>query len=245
MTNMRADFLLAIVASMTSLATACGGKDSTRGGGPALDSGASTVDASVFVKAGAGADAAALPMDSGLLSRDTGADSTNGASPGCTLDASTIPGDAMTCPIGSVVFRMSVPPGSQISLPGAECNWLSVSCESGKPLDTSIRASANLDCRDCASSSPIAYGCFLTLAGDGGQSTFDQAWNGRYYTVGTCGSVPIPYNQCSLPQCAPAGTYVATMCGCTPADSGSECKQACVTVPFDYPTNETVIGTLP
>ena len=76
-------------------------------------------------------------------------------------------------------------------------------------------------------------------------------WDGSSYTSSTCG-MNVPCNQKNQ---APAGHYIARMCG-TPGkldnpDGGFQANcvatgaQVCVDVPFDYPGPTPVVGKLP
>jgi hypothetical protein len=246
---------LAIATSLVVFTTACGGSAlPAPAGAHPHDSGASLVDAtlpfeaSTVVDAGAdaevGADASYPLQDSGPSPGDAGVDST-GAPTVCLLDAATPVSDAMTCPLGSVAFHLNVAPGWLVATAGLGCSWLSLSCASSGSLPLSVPDIAPVDCRDCASSLPqFPIGCPVpSPTGDSGPSTFDQGWNGVYYTGGpVCGSTP-DLRPCATPLCAPAGRYVASMCGCRLADSGP-CINTCTEVPFDYPSSRTVVGTL-
>jgi hypothetical protein len=70
-----------------------------------------------------------------------------------------------------------------------------------------------------------------------------KTWNGVYYAPGHCSSYGL---NCASRRCASPGHYTAKMCGCVSIDQNGFCAgSTCVSVPFDYPTANTVVGTLP
>ena len=76
-------------------------------------------------------------------------------------------------------------------------------------------------------------------------------WDGTYYTSSTCGA----NLGCQQKNQAPAGKYIARLCG-TPGkldnpDGGFQANcvasgpEVCVDVSFDYPSPTNVVGKLP
>jgi hypothetical protein len=99
---------------------------------------------------------------------------------------------------------------------------------------------------------PVACPLGVCIAPHGTMFTGTQInWDGSVYTMSTCGMNVGCYNKSQ----APAGKYIARMCG-TPGkldnpDAGFQANcvasgpQVCVDVPFDYPGPTPVTGKLP
>jgi hypothetical protein len=106
---------------------------------------------------------------------------------------------------------------------------------------------ADLDCRDCASSWPVAIGCASTIPGDGGPVAFSATWDGVFYVPGICSAGDAGTRACVTPTCAAPGGYTASMCACAPGDqaNGACAKLSCSAVPFGYAGSAVVKGTLP
>ena len=182
------------------------------------------------------------------------------------IDAPTSPTDSPTdspvdagapgtnCSTGTVTFELRLAPGAGGTTyclgPPTSCTgaaWLSIRPASGGDalsLDTGCVA----DCNDCQ---PVACSdiCATPLAlGDGGANS---SWDGTYYTRSTCGAAL----DCVSDECAPAGNYIASLCGFPEAadasPTGGECNGAtpptCVDVPFAWPPpsgSAVVVGEL-
>jgi hypothetical protein len=112
--------------------------------------------------------------------------------------------------------------------------WLSI-----VPADGGTELSQVMGCvPTCSSCQPVACSnlCVVTTAlGDAGAHT---TWDGTYLEHTTCGASVA----CTDDKCAPAGDYVARMCGypeSADASLGADClgsaTPTCVDVPFTWP----------
>lgn len=146
------------------------------------------------------------------------------------------------CPTGTVTFELRLAPGAGGTTyclgPPTSCTdseWLSIRPASGGDALSQVFGCVP-DCNDCQ---PVACPDICAIAsalGDGGMS---RSWNGTYYTHTTCGASL----DCASNERAPAGNYVATLCGFPEAadasPTGGECNGAtpptCVDVPFAWP----------
>jgi hypothetical protein len=153
-------------------------------------------------------------------------------------------GDVACVPIGSVVFRMEAPPidggysyVSSFGDPGDGVWWYSLETPDGSALPIFLPPSTFTTCDVCdPAPDPIGFSCGAIP--DGGVS---RGWGG--YTVtgtATCGANALG---CATTRCLPAGRYLVKMCGwrgtCTTGDAPT-----CVEVPFDFPTDQEVVGAL-
>jgi hypothetical protein len=185
---------------------------------------------------------------------------------GSAIDAPTAPTDSSTdspvdagapdanCPTGTVTFELRLAPGAGGTTyclgPPTSCTdseWLSIRPASGGDALSQVFGCVP-DCNDCQ---PVVCPNICAIAsalGDGGVS---RSWNGTYYTHATCGASL----DCASNECAPAGNYVATLCGFPEAADASptrgECNGAtpptCVDVPFAWPPpsgSAVVVGEL-
>jgi hypothetical protein len=153
--------------------------------------------------------------------------------------------DGACSALGSVVFRMEAPPidggyyyVTSFGDPGDGVWWYSLETQDGSALPIFLPPSVFTTC-DVCDPAPDPIGIACGLIPDGGVS---RGWGG--YTVtgtGTCGA----YVQgCATTRCLPAGRYVVKMCGGRGTCAGGDAA-TCVEVPFDLPTDQEVVGTLP
>ena len=168
------------------------------------------------------------------------------------------------CGTGTVTFRLYRGHGGPwlVSISGdEEPNWLALFTASGTPLYLNPAEWASQDC-DCSGGPalPIGFGGF-----DLGDAGAAQVWDGHYFTIGqfpdaSCTSFGGQYEvgSCLVPGCAPPGQYVAYMCACGAGDASpssgvpssyayavADCANpTCVRVPFDYPCQTVVVGTV-
>jgi hypothetical protein len=182
-------------------------------------------------------DAAAAPRD-GSLPADA-ADASDG-SQGSDGDAAETPDAPPGCLVGTVTFDLRPAAGSPktycLGAPGS-CvgGWLSILTADGSESLSLVHGCVP-DCSDCQPvSCPLV--CVAPLAlGDAG---VHLSWDGRFVEHLTCGASVA----CAHPACAPAGHYVARMCGyselaeassMTPTCQGSP-TPTCTDVPFAWP----------
>ena len=158
-----------------------------------------------------------------------------------------------TCLTGTVNFALHLSPAATTTYclgPSGGCTggqWLSI-----LPADGGTELSQVMGCvPTCSNCQPVACTnlCAATPAlGDGGAHT---TWDGTYLQHTTCGASIA----CTNDECAPAGSYVARMCGyaeTTDASTSFECMGSttptCVDIPFTWPpatgtaTLEATIG---
>jgi len=145
------------------------------------------------------------------------------------------------------VLQASQPQLWQVSLSGDLPIWLSLLDDSGTPLQVPVLSgcpgSPSDLCTDCAGCSSVWCGCAIGLFPspllDAGVSL---TWDGkRVAPTGTCGGAA-----CGSLLVASPGRYGARMCGYAGGFGQFNCGgQVCVTVPFDYPSDAAVVGTLP
>jgi len=198
---------------------------------------------------------AALVLSSfACLAACGGGDALGGKRRGGGIDAGSdgAAADGACVPLGSVMFRMEVPPvdggySYQFSFgdPGDGVWWYSVETPDGSPLQIFLPPGAYTACDTCEPQAvPIGQGCGFVP--DGGVS---GGWGGVAYTgTSTCepkamSSIPAYPSVCATTRCLPAGRYVVKMCG---GRGGLNCASpTCVSVPFDFPTDAAVVGHLP
>ncbi len=156
------------------------------------------------------------------------------------------------CLTGTVSFDLHLASGATTTYclgPSGGCagnQWLSI-----LPADGGTELSQVMGCvPTCSSCQPVACSnlCIITEAlGDAGAHT---TWDGTYLEHTTCGASVA----CTNGRCAPAGDYMARMCGypeTTDASFGANCTGSqtptCVDVPFTWPPTSgsaTVEGTI-
>jgi hypothetical protein len=156
------------------------------------------------------------------------------------------------CLTGTVNFELQAAAGSGTGY----CLGASSSCNGGTwlsilPADGGAALSQEMGCvPDCLDCQPVACSklCIATPAlGDGGAH---ESWDGTYLEYTTCGASI----SCTNDRCAPAGNYIAHMCGYPEGDAsfGEACQgssiPACVDVPFVWPpangSSPTLVGTI-
>jgi len=153
---------------------------------------------------------------------------------------------SMGCIKGSVDIVLRAAPGGTslycLSAPGS-CGttyWLSiVTADGGQALGMDHNCVA-----DCTSCQPVSVPCggacaAALLLGDGGTHA---TWDGTYVQSGECGAKKLT---CVNSSCAPAGSYIARMCGyaATPNEAtpvgpwctSSSSTPTCADVPFFWP----------
>jgi hypothetical protein len=129
---------------------------------------------------------------------------------------------------------------------GAQCSavWLTVTTSDGSPVTFSQGCAAS--CTDCVfvACPPVACALPQPMKTDGETTT----WDGSDWRAGTCGA---QMTTCRARTCAAPGKYIAHMCASRKSqDAGalSQCSpaptQTCVDVPFAYPTDVVVQGTI-
>ncbi|MGH7440014.1 MAG: hypothetical protein ACRENE_30355 [Polyangiaceae bacterium] len=191
----------------------------------------------------------------------TGGSSGGGGSGGGTEGGSTSSGGGGssggsgggTCLTGTVDFALHLSPAATTTYclgPSGGCSggaWLTI-----LPADGGTELSQIMGCvPTCSSCQPVACSnlCIATPAlGDGGVHT---TWDGTYLEHTTCGASLA----CTNDECAPAGSYVARMCGypeAADASVGFPCTSSttptCIDMPFTWPpatgtvTVEATIG---
>jgi hypothetical protein len=187
-----------------------------------------------------------------------GGSSGGSATDGAESDAQDAGATDAACPTGTVNFAMQLAPGASgttycLGAPGSctGADWLSI-YPAGGSADGGDDLSMVMGCvPDCASCQPVGCPLLCALPPALGDAGAQMSWNGAYYQHTTCGASLA----CTNNECAPAGNYVARMCGFPqPADAGSavlECvgsgTPACVDVPFVWPPpsgTELVQGTI-
>ncbi len=142
---------------------------------------------------------------------------------------------------------------------GCDAEWLTILGPDGQAItrdnycQPSCNACGPVGCPAvCAQPSPIA-------------GAVSKTWNGQVFTQSTCKADTATYT-CGLAQCAAKGRFVARMCAypSTPSsDAGADAaadaaatvptrcatpagaQPKCVDVPFDWPSQGPVVGTIP
>jgi hypothetical protein len=218
---------------------ASGERDATIGASPSLDAG---VDATIGPPLGL---EAAPPVDA-----EAGTLALEAASDDVGAEASTLPDGELPldpdggCSSPTITFTLTVPNGSDWtavttrdtdSPPYGE--WLTIFASDGTQIHRFFTGYLDLDCRTCSFGAPIPVGVFGIPLLDGG--SISETWNGFAMKSEHCGG-----QDCLQPFCAAPGAYVAEMCACH-LPSLLPCRNAvCVMVPFVYPEDTTVVGTL-
>jgi len=193
---------------------------------------------------------AASPAEGGRSVSDAFA-ATDGDA-GKTPDAG--PDAGPTCLAGSVTFTLRAAPGSPttycLGAPGScTAEWLSILTAGGESLSRVYGCVP-----DCSNCSPVAPPCPITCAipsplGDAGAHI---SWDGTFVEHLTCGASLA----CTRNACAPAGNYIARMCGYPETPDASsvlpEClgssMPTCADVPFVWPPpsgTSSVEGVIP
>jgi hypothetical protein len=158
------------------------------------------------------------------------------------LDAATPVDDAGSCASPVITFQLTARPGSTWFISGSDnsdtpgSTWLTLFLPSGVQLFTSAGETLSLDCRSCSGMFPYGFGYWMSELPDAGVT---GTWNGFAYVAGACGSSG---TACLTPLCMPRGPYLAKMCATHEAAAAAP---ACVDVPFEYPTTQTITGMLP
>jgi hypothetical protein len=151
----------------------------------------------------------------------------------------------VSCPTGSVDFRLQQDPGSTATYclgPSGSCSgndWLSIlPADGGTELGLVMQCVPN--CGDCQ---PVACSNLCALASPLTDAGAHLSWDGTYLRSGTCGGG----TSCTASACAAAGNYVARLCGyAEPPDASSSslgppaCTLAsqtptCTDIPFVWP----------
>lgn len=142
---------------------------------------------------------------------------------------------------------------------GCDAEWLTILGPDGQPLARDNSCKTNCDACGpvgcpaiCAQPSPIA-------------GAVKKTWDGRVYTQSTCKTATDTFT-CGLARCAAKGRFVARMCaypstlsGDGGADAASDAassvptrcavpagtQPSCVDVPFDWPSQGSIVGTIP
>ena len=136
------------------------------------------------------------------------------------------------------------------SNPGDGIWWFSVADDDGTPVQLFLKTATRCDaCIDRLI--PVGFTC--SSLPDGGVTA---AWDGTIFTgESSCLPPPAPNDQgepisCDVPSCAPAGRYVVTMCASPTCSyvrdgvAGNASQSGCVSIPFDFPSNAELVGTL-
>jgi hypothetical protein len=161
-------------------------------------------------------------------------------------------GEGGACVTGSITFALHAAPGSSnrfcLGGPGScSSEWLSIH-PMGSSSALTIDAPCEAKCGDCQ---PVACTALCAAPNPLGPSGAQRMWDGTFFAQSSkCGAT----NSCYDTSCAPAGHYVATMCGypnqggdasippCSPGMTPT-----CVDVDFDWPPpagSPDVSGTL-
>lgn len=187
-----------------------------------------------------GADAGGGHDDGGEL--DVSVTDANEAGPDAPADSPA------ACPAGSIQFVMQVAPGGTSYCTGSTgCapGWLSIRPQGGTPFLLNGGCTTT-----CAACEPVACPLICAAPTRIPPSGVTDTWNGTMFDASTCGAGVSCVNQ----ECAPAGTYVARMCGnaerTLEASVGAcvgDATATCVEVPFTWPPaggSATVTGVL-
>lgn len=185
---------------------------------------------------GCGATGATGDGHGGSGSGGVGAGAGAGESGGDGTDA-----QAATCPHGTVSFQLDAAPGqplyAQEAYPlCANLNWLKIFDTTGVE-QTFIFPGNSVDCSSCR---PTAWSQICTTTSKSPVDSATAQWTGRRYVSGACGSAG---TTCALGACAPAGDYIARMCGSS--GTAPDAPRTCIEVQFTYPTSDPVAGQLP
>lgn len=126
-------------------------------------------------------------------------------------------------------------------------DWLTLLPAGGTPI--TIDSTCTPDCGVCQ---PVACPAVCAAPSEVPDTGERRMWSGNEFVSGRCG--PAGTTACVDRSCAPAGSYVARMCGYAEIASGPStgaCTAAttmptCVDVPFDWPAaaGTTVRGTI-
>jgi hypothetical protein len=199
----------------------------------------------LFLLLGCGTSTVAPSPDSGASGGEDGSSgggSTDGPSGGSSSGGGAIDGGGPgICLTGTVSFELNLGTGATGSKyclgPPGSCTggeWLSILSADGGTSFSQVMGCVPT-CSDCQ---PVACSnlCIITPAlGDAGAHT---TWDGTYLEHTTCGASV----SCTNQKCAPAGDYIARMCGFpenVDASFGAECQGSttptCIDVPFVWP----------
>jgi hypothetical protein len=166
---------------------------------------------------------------------------------------------------GNVTFRLFPGSGGPWLAYGSgdeEPDFLALFTATGVPLYRTSSEFALENC-DCSGEQwPVPIGFEYQDLTDAGVA---QGWDGLYFDLGDWPSsgpcavtAPQTRPDCLIPGCAPPGQYVAYMCACGAGDAatssgvpasyaysvGGCANPTCVRVPFEYPSQTVVVGTL-
>jgi hypothetical protein len=151
--------------------------------------------------------------------------------------------DGGSCLTGTVNFELHLAPGATgttycLGGPGSctDGDWLSILTADGGNGLSQVRGCVP-DCSNCQPAACANLCAAPTALGDGGVT---RAWNGAYWQHSTCGASSL---SCTNDECAPAGNYIAHLCGYPqPTDAGAlvgpclpSSTPTCVDVPFVWP----------
>jgi hypothetical protein len=168
----------------------------------------------------------------------TGGSSANGGAAG-TTDCGAPINFVLTAP-ASVPYCIGRPSS-------CDNTWLTIGRDNGLPITTFLGCGTT-PCDSCQ-----GIGCTLDcpISSPLPPAGVQSSWDGKIWLDGaTCGSGLA----CSRSVCAPAGHYIAHMCGYElvsgdggvfGCESGASATPTCVDVPFDVPPGATVKGVLP
>ncbi len=153
------------------------------------------------------------------------------------------------CSGGSVEFRIDASDRSGwfIVDSGQDCippNWLALYDEAGKEIavgNPDLHCCTFPSCATCSFNDVACANAWFTAP-----LPATRIWDGMIFPQETCGDSA---RACVRPKtCAPVGHYTARMCVRRYGDAGGQPLQqpiTCVDVPFEFPSNGTVVGTLP
>jgi hypothetical protein len=201
----------------------------------------------------AGCGGAAFTVDGGPGDMDAAADgggdgaSTPPDSASPPVDASP---DAAGCVVATVRLELMAASGESFCAggSGAGCasDWVTVRPAGGGDA-LPLEAPCVTACNVCM---PVACPALCAAPTEVPAGGIMRSWDGTYFASGTCGAGL----SCATASCAPAGHYIATMCGYAktgPDASVGSCRgvstATCTDVPFDWPPSQDgalVVGTL-
>jgi hypothetical protein len=144
---------------------------------------------------------------------------------GATGDAGKTGDAAPTCLTGTVSFDLRLAAGSTgtycLGAPGSCTDaWLSIlTADGGETL--SLVYGCVPDCSDCQ---PVACPLICAIPLPLSDAGAHMAWNGTFVEHQTCGASLA----CTRNACAPAGNYVARMCGYREAPDASSALPECI-----------------
>jgi hypothetical protein len=200
---------------------------------------------------GCGGTISATPVDGGTQGTDSSDVINDAGAPDTSVKGVPDTGTMTGCVDGGITFAFAIEAGAPVC-PGSAfgCNafsdWLTITGPDGAPVQ--MWNPTCVDCGSCTGGCPPGP-CEVPQPTTSLVDTL--GWDGTVYATSTCG---MQNESCGAPACAPAGHYVAKMCGYPAgADAGpgeSACQVMtpaphCVSVPFDWPlaAGTHVVGT--